>query len=288
LDFKTGIALQDGTLVNLHTVRDPFGGVCIGAYIYPTGQVGDAPKGVTLEQVQRTLRLCYARWGTLPQEMQTDGENNLAAQRRFNDFPTRFTLWLKGLNIEHLIIRPGRPTDNAEVERCHRTINDYAIVGNEKFNIQDLQTILNQAVDELAFELPSKAKGCNGRPPVEAHPELLQQPRPFSSEWELAFFDMQRVDVFLASRTWTRLASKNGQIFLGAQRYSIGRAHARKDILIRFGPNNRQLVFFDLEQPEFEIKRWAVKGLKVTDLTGKINGSGNLTPQQLPLPFNRA
>ena len=42
-----------------------------------------------------------------------------------------FTLWLAGLGMARLVIRPASPADHAELERCHRTLNDYAIIGNE-------------------------------------------------------------------------------------------------------------------------------------------------------------
>ncbi len=50
---------------------------------------------MTLEQVRSFLRLCFARWRTLPEEIQTAGEAVLigAAEQRF---PSVFTLWLRG------------------------------------------------------------------------------------------------------------------------------------------------------------------------------------------------
>jgi len=43
LDFKMSIALQDGSQVNLHTVRDPVGAACLDAVITPAGRVGQGP-----------------------------------------------------------------------------------------------------------------------------------------------------------------------------------------------------------------------------------------------------
>jgi hypothetical protein len=277
-----GIALQDGSQVNLHTVRDPVGAACLGAVLSVAGRVGQAPKRVTEEQARATLRRCFARWGTLPREVQTDGEPSLVGQAQ-GDFPSSFTLWLKGLGIEHLVIRPGRPTDNAEVERCHRTVNDYAIIGNEKADLDILQAILDEAVDELDFELPSRAKGCAGRPPVEAHPELLQAPRPFQPELELAYFDLRHVDTYLATLTWERTVGKTGQIDLGGHRYTVGRPYARRRVVIQFDPTDRHFVFYDPDQPKVEIRRRPALGLDVTDLTGLATWPTGLGPQQLPL-----
>lgn len=284
IDFKMGIPLQDGTLVNLHTVRDPVGAACIGAFVFAAGRVGQKPKNATLEQVQAVLRSCFAQWKTLPDEVQSDGEPILVG-RCEDPFPSTFSLWLKGLGIDHLVIRSGRPTDNAEVERCHRTVNDYAIVGNERASIPQLQQILAQAVHELNWELPSRAKGCQGCPPIEAHPELLQPRRPFQAEHELALFDLNRVDAYLTTFTWERKASITGQIYLGSRRYTVGSSYARHQILIRFSAEDRHLVFYDAASPEEEISRRPTQGVDVRDLTGLAKPPAGLVPQQLPLPW---
>ncbi len=286
IDFKMGIALKDGILVNLHTVRDPVGETCLGAFVFSAGKVGQQPKKVTLKRVRSVLRACFARWSTLPDEVQTDGESVLIGQPQ-DTFPSTFTLWLKGLGIDHLVIRPGKPTDNAEVERCHRTINEYAIVGNEDVDVTQLQGILDEAVYELAFELPSRAEGCAGLPPLIAHPELLQPRRPFRPEYELATFDLKRVDAYLATFTWERRVGKTGQITLGGrhQYYSVGRPYARHQVLVRFDPADRHFVFYDANSPEEEIGRQPARGLDIADLTGLEAWPIGPGPQQLPLPL---
>lgn len=283
VDFKVEIALANGVWVNLHTVRDPVGEACIGAFVI-SGQAGRKTKRVTLEQVRSVLRTCFARWGTLPAEVQTDGEPALIGQPQ-DTFPSRFTLWLKGLGIAHLVIRAGRPTDNAEVERCHRTVNDYAIIGNEGASVARLQDILDQAMHELNWQLPSQAEGCQGLTPIAAHPELLEPPRPFQPEHELASFDLRRVDAYLATFIWERKVGKTGQTEIGAQRYSVGRAHARSQVLVRFDPEDRHFVFYRADDPDKEIARRRAKGLDVADLTGLIPWPAGLAPQQLPLPL---
>lgn len=284
VDFKMGLALSDGSQVNLHTVCDPVGEVCLGAVIFPAGQVGQVPRKVTAADVRTTLRRCFARWQTLPAEVQTDGETTLSSHRQ-NDFPTDFTLWLTGLGIVHKVIRPARPTDNAEVERCHRTINEYAVIGNENQLREDLQITLAEAVEELAFELPSRAEGCAGRPPIQAHPELLQPSRPFQPELELAHFNLKRVDAYLATLTWQRQSSPNGQVSLGGHRYFVSRAHSKRPISIRFDPADRHLVFFEPDQPDQEICRRPARNLEVEDLTGLAPWPTDLVPQQLVLPL---
>ena len=284
LDFKLGIPLPDSTLANLHTARDPVGEACIGAMLSPAGKAGRKPQPVSLEQVRSGLRRCFAQWHTLPDQVQTDGESALLGHPA-QLFPSVFTLWLKGLGIEHVITRPATPTDNAEVERCHRTVNDYAIVGNEQADLTQLQAILDQAVHELNYELSSRAAGCAGRAPITAHPELLQPRRPFQPEHELALFDLQRVDAYLATFTWPRIVGKTGQIEVGRDTYSVGRSWARRSVQVRFDPADRHFVFEDADEPHEEIRRRPAKGLDVADLTGLAEWPAGLGVQQLPLPF---
>jgi hypothetical protein len=284
IDFKLGIRLDNGCYVNLHTVRDPVGEACIGAFVFPAGKQGRAPRNPQMENARCALRTCFSRWQTLPDEIQSDGDTVLVGNHR-ESFPTVFTLWLKGLDVVHLVTRPATPTDNSEVERCHRTVNDYAIVGHENASVLELQSILDRRVYELNFELSSRAEGCLGRPPVTAHPELLQPRRPFQPEHELALFDLKRVDAYLTGFTWQRKVGKTGQIEVGRHRYSVGRAYSRRSVLIRFDPADRHFVFYDIDDPEVEIRRRPAKGLHVADLTGLAPWPGGLGIQQLPLPL---
>jgi hypothetical protein len=292
LDFKVNITLGDGTAVDLHTVRDPVGEACIGAVIHVTEQVNKRTKRVPMEDARSTLRRSFDFWNTLPDEVQTDGEPTLVVTSE-DAFPSTFTLWLRGLGIVHLVIRAGRATDNAEVERGHKTVSDYAIVGNEKHSVVELQSILDDAVLELAFDLPSRAEGCAGRTPIEAHPELMDPRHPFRAEHELALFDLKRVDAFLSTFTWTRKVGKTGQIYIGGQHqaYSVGRDYARQEVLVRFDPTDRHFVFYlhqsergELEELQ-EIGRRPARNLEVEDLTGLALWPDGLVPQQLPLPL---
>jgi hypothetical protein len=285
VDFKTDIVLQDDTTAHLHTVYDPVGETCIGTNLFEVEKAVTRTKRVPMEQARATLRKCFGLWNTLPDEIQTDGESTLVV-RKGDAFPSTFTLWLAGLGIRHLVTRPGKPTDNAEVERCHRTINDYAVVGNEDLPASDMRRVLDQAALDLAFDLPSRAEGCGGKPPVQAHPELMLPRRSFRPERELGTFDLKRVDAFLSTFTWTRKVGKTGQISLGAQeRYCVGRAFARREVLIRFDPTDRHFVFFDPQAPEDEIGRRPARNLEVYDLTGYISWPEGLLPQQLPMPL---
>lgn len=283
-DFKMGIPLDDGTQVNLHTIRDPVGEVCIAAVVTPAGPQGRKPRRVTLRAAQNTVRKGFARWHTLPEALQTDNEAVYVGDTA-RDFPGLFTLWLVGLGIEHWVIRPGKPTDNAEVERCHQTLYNYAIAGCDASNQPHLQACLDRAVDELAFDLPSQAAGCAGRPPVAAHPELLQPQRLFALEQELATFDLKRVDAYLAGCLWQRTVGHTGQICIGGwhQYYSVGRTYAGHQVMVCFDPTDRNFVFFEAQAPYAEIGRPPARNLTTSDLTGLSDPESAIGPQQLAL-----
>jgi hypothetical protein len=282
MDFKIGIVLQNGRQVNLHTVRDPFGAACIGAVLHDAGKAGRRPRQITMEQTRYTLRRCFAFWNTLPERLQTDNQTGLVAVRQSNDFPTIFTLWLVGLGVEHVFIRSGHPTDNAEVERCHRTLTEYAIVGNQDLSQAQLQQTLDLSMHALNFELASQAHACHGKTPIEAHPELLMPVRSFHPEWETACFNLSQVYAYLADFSWERTVSQVGRIDLGAHRYSVGVKYARKRITIHFEPATCELAFY--YEQDF-IRRRPALGLSMEDLTGLGNPKASLGPQQLLLPL---
>ena len=175
---------------------------------------------------------------------------------------------------------------DAEVERWHRTLNEYVIVGNEHLSPNELEQALVQGLDELLYERPSWAKDCAAQPPAVAYPELFAPPQPFRAEHELAHFVLQRVDDYLASMSWRRRASAHGQVVIGQQRrYSIGRQHGNKKVLVRFDPSDRHFVFFDKAEPNEELARRPARGLEVSDLTGIDEWPFGRGLQQLPLPL---
>lgn len=283
VDFKVGIPFGEHQWLHLHTVRDPFAGAYIGAMLFA---VPGARSQVRPEHVRSTLRHCFQHWGTLPECIQTDGETGLVnLHQQQAPFPTAFTLWLVGLGIEHAVIR--HVTQNGAVERCHRSLHDYVLVGNQDTSLDQLQARLAQALEELNADLPSRAQGCDGQPPLVAHPELREPRRPYQLDHELALFDLRRVDRYLTTQTWQRKTDANGVVPLGGRtsRYSVGRAYAHQLLNIHFDPTDRHFVFSDLSDPPITLRRRPARHLDAAYLTGLANAPSDLGPQQLPLPL---
>ena len=284
IDFEVKIHLECGETVQLHTVTDPFSGAHIGAYLYLSGP---HTSRVPLADVQTSLRACFTEWGTLPEEVQTDGEPVLAATPV--ELPTEFTLWLAGLGINHRRIAAGRPTENGSVERDHRTLDAYSLQGQLHLSRAELQAYLNQCRADLNAGYPSRAKGCGGKPPLLAHPELLQPLHAYQPGYEELLFDLKRVDAFLATFRWERKVGKMGQITIGGEkeRYSVGRAWAHQFVQIRFDPATRDFVaHFPDEMGQLqEIKRWPARNLEAHHLLWPGEPPPAHYPQQLALPI---
>jgi hypothetical protein len=95
------------------------------------------------------------------------------------------------------------------------------------------------------------------------------------------------MDAYLAKFTWQRKVGKTGQITLSGahEYYSVGRAYARQQVLVRFDPVDRHYVFFLPADPETEIGRRPARNLDLADLTGIATWPVGLGVQQLFLPF---
>lgn len=280
VDFKVDIQLTNGQWVHLYTARDPVGAAYAGAKLYPA----DRKKSrVTCQQVMDFLRDSFAQSGR-PEEIQTDWERVLRPAPGDN-FPSLFTLWLRGLDIIHIDPRPGVATDEAEVERSHRTVYDYYIVDMLDQPVDQIQQGLSLACHELNYEYPSRAHGCQACPPVVAHPELLQPPRSFDPQFELAYFDLARMDAYLATFTFERKVGKMGQVSLGWDhtRYCVGRAWAGQTVSIRFDPCDRSYVISHQDQL---LCRCKAKQLEIDDIVGFSTSTPCPKPQQLPLPLH--
>ena len=286
IDYKMAIPTVDGKLINLVDLRDPVGAAIIGCFSHIAGEKDQRCRYLTWPQVRHDVRVCLARWGTLPDRIQTDNEAVFIGKPHSN-FPSAFVLWMKGLGIDHVAIRPGCPTDNAEVERQHRTVYEYSLAGCTT-PAAGLQLVLDQGLHDLNQEMPSQAQGCHGQPPLTAHPQLLQPRRPFSAEQELAHFDLALVDAYLATFTWLRKVGKKGQVNLGGrqEKYMVGKTYAGQQVVARFDPAGRQIVFSDRESKE--IRRYPCRGLGISELTGLDTWPEDLGVQQprLPLDFS--
>jgi hypothetical protein len=292
MDPKESVPVAGVGVVTFNQARDEFGRATVMHRIHPAEGSEQQIVKLNTAQVQQDCRIAFTQWG-LPDAIQTD-RASIFVDADPTPFPTQLTLWWIGLGIEHRLIPRHTPKRNGSVERGHRTLNERTLVG-QRFNGADhLQNQVDADWHELNAECPSRAKGCHGKPPLVAHPELLVPRRPYQPEWELELFDLKRMDDYLAKQTWTRTVSQVGQVSLGSHRYGLGVAWAGQTVTVRFDPEQRQFVFTQVRpetkhgyrRPELPPVRRNAQGLTVEGLTGLPAALEELPVRQLMLPLS--
>ena len=235
-------------------------------------------------EIRSVLRLAFTEWQTLPEQVRTDNELCLGGHPN-DPFQSKLTLWLCGLGVAHEFILPHRPTYQAQVERNHRTLNDLTLNEESRSDLPAFQRALDREHSTCNYDSPARASDCRGAPPLQAHPELLNSPRPYRPECELAPFDIQHIYDRLATLTLERKVNANGVVSAGGHTYSIVHKHAGKTVQVCCDPATREWFFRDSTNAEQEIARRPVKNLNVALLTGlEEQPIAVAAPIQLTLP----
>lgn len=291
MDAKESVPVAGVGVVTIHQARDEFGRATVMHRVHPAERPDQRIVKLSTEQVQQDCRIAFSQWG-LPDAIQTD-RAPIFLDKDPSPYPTRLTLWWVGLGIEHRLIPRHTPKRNGTVERSHRTLDERTL-SNQAFNGAEA---LQQQVDadwyELNTECPSRAKGCDGLPPLVAHPELLSPRRPYQPEWELTLFDLNRVEAYLTQYKWLRSVSQVGQVSLGGYRYGLGVAWAGQTVTLHFDAAARQFVFTQLRpdpkpdprHPQLAPVRLTAQGLRSEDLTGLSVALAELPTRQLMFPL---
>jgi len=291
MDAKESMQISGVGLVSFNQARDEFGRVTVMHRVHAEPERARQLARLTSETAFQDCRIAFTQWG-MPDAIQTD-RDTIYVDSGKSPFPNRIVLWWVGLGIEHRLIPRRTPKRNGTVERSHRTLKERTL-DNQKFeSAEELQKRVDADWHELNYECPSRAKGCNGKPPLVAHPELLTSHRPYRPEWEHELFDLKRVDAYLAEFTWIRTCTSVGQLRMRKLRYSLGYAWAHQDVSATFDPEQRQFVFTQIRsetrkgkrQPKLDPVRRDAKNLSVEDITGLADALNDLPTQQLMLPL---
>jgi hypothetical protein len=292
LDAKESVPIPGLGATTFNQARDAFGRVTVMHRIHPAEKPDQRIVKLSAAQIQQDCRIAFTQWG-LPDAIQTD-RASIFVDADLSPFPTRLRLWWVGLGIEHRLIPRHTPKRNGSVERAHRTLNERTLVGQQYDRAAELQSQVDADWPELNAECPNRARGCDGQPPLLAHPELLRPRRPYRPEWELDIFALSRVHSSLAEQTWTRTVSENGQVSLGGTHYNVGRAWAEQTVTVSFDAARGQFVFTHVRVQRAAGRRLAVlapiyrdaKGLSVEDVTGLPAALSELPERQLMFPLS--
>jgi len=271
MDAKEGI-LVGAERVNVQEIRDIFSGLMITSQAFVT-TTSTHWRRLSRAEHQQVLRLAFSQWG-MPLEVQTDNDGEFANPHDLT-FPSPFTLWLEGLGVRHVLSRPHRPTDQAQIERHHRSQGDFVWKDQTFARVEQLQQALEQQCDLYNLAYPSQAAHCHGSPPLSVFPTARTTGRPYHPDLEWEMFDLKRVDAFLAQFVWTRKVSKNGVVHITDDYYILGCAWKGQSVSIRFLPDSRSFRFEDAKGAL--IKILPALGLEKEHLIGSI-------PAHFPLP----
>ena len=64
---------------------------------------------------------------------------------------SQLTLWLHGLGVVHPFSRPGTPTDQAQIERTHRTLDNLTGILDGWADLRSLQARLDAECEQYNF-----------------------------------------------------------------------------------------------------------------------------------------
>lgn len=271
MDAKEGIPVG-AERVNVQEIHDTYSGLMIISQAFVT----TTPKRwrrLSRSEHQQALRLGFIKWG-LPLEVQTDNDGEFVNPED-PTFPSPFTLWLVGLGVRHVLSRPHRPTDQAQVERSHRTQGDFVWKDTTFERVEQFQQALDQQCDLYNQAYPSQSAHCHGAPPLAVFPAARATGRPYQLDLEWEMFDLKRVDAFLAQFVWTRKVAGNGTVHIANYYYILGRNWKGQSVSIRFLADTRSFLFQDPKGALITIL--PAQGLDKEHLIG-------LIPSHFPLP----
>jgi hypothetical protein len=278
--MQEGLRFGHEQRATLCTIRDPFSGAILASRAFDTTR-GHHWRKLTDAEIQQVLRAAFAEWGTLPQRLQTDNEVVLAGTAS-DPFPTRLTLWLAALGVEHHFIHPHCPTEQAQVERTHRTLAGWLYPTEQYPDLAALQRALDHERELYNTKYPVRASGCAGLPPRLAYPSLGWARRPYSIGREGGQLDWGRVDAVLARLKLERRVSTTGRVSIGRQLYTLGRRYSQQQVRVEYDPATRTWVFTLSDGSEV---RRVTKGLTLAWLRGPVPlRAEEDAPRQLALP----
>lgn len=279
MDSRGQERVPDIGIVALVNLCDQFSKAKIRSYPCVVGQKR-ATRRPRTEDYQLVLRLSFTEWG-LPDRIAVDHDSVFYDNTCKSPFPTRFHLWLLALSVDLAFGRPGRPTDQATVERSHQTWAWQALEGQTFTEWDRLHAYLEQRRHFLNYRLPCSTLG--NLPPLVAHPEALRPRRLYRPEWEVELLDLSRVYAYLAKGQWFRQVSKVGTASLGQQIYGLGVLWSGESVEVTFDPEDKHLIFRSADGER--TKRLPLKGVSIANLMGEMGSLVNLNHFQLALPF---
>ena len=191
-----------------------------------------------VEKVQEHLIEEFIKWG-MPEAIKVDHGRPLGDPTGQTVPP--LALWLIGMDVRVIYIRPATPTDNPKVERMQGVTANWA-EPHRCHGLDHLQERLDLAVEIQREHYHSRSCGRKSR--IQCYPQLTQKGRRFDP----LDFQYQRIYQYLKDFSWTRKVSKKGQFEIFGAVRSAGVKFHNTSINIRLDPNKEAFIIMDHEK----------------------------------------
>jgi len=228
---------------------------------------------------QLALRRAFLQYG-LPGGLSLDHDSAFFDNTSASPYPSQLHLWAIALGVTVRFITLGRPTEHGFIERTHQLVDHQAFFGVEFPDPAALQSALNQRVDFLNRDYPSRSLAH--RAPLIASPTASHSGRSYRPDREAELLDLQRVYDYLARHRWFRQVTAQGQFTLGTQRYGLGKAWAKQTVEIHFDPHSHEFVCYAEDGQRFQ--QLTPQGLTNPALMGELH-MVQFAPYQYAFPW---
>lgn len=143
------------------------------------------------------------------------------------------------LGIEVIWNRPATPEDNAKVERAQGILGKW-VQAQTCENLKQLKQRIDQAI--LCHNTYYPVSRLKGKTRLEVFPAINKHSNRVFNPKDL---QIQRVLDKIASQSWRRTVSKNGQVEIYRQRFSVGPKYGAQRVSIKLDPRDNQWMVFD-------------------------------------------
>jgi hypothetical protein len=272
-----GVEYYEGVgWIRMINIKDVFSHVYVGSFPVLVATKDHSP---TTSDYQCALRLAFSAFG-MPEHIQSDNGSIFHENRSTSSFPTIFHLWLVALGITFSFARCRQPTDQADVERSHRTLFNQVLRKEPFKNWQHLFEFVQQRRDVLNLTLPCQTIQ---KPPLVAFPQAIHSSRYYVALKEFDLLDLERVFTFLKPCEWFRLVAPNHTLSLGGQLYSIREALPKQQLRITFDVISQNLLFHNDKEL---IAQKAIKAISKERIAGQEHADFAMPFAQLAFPFD--
>lgn len=269
-----GVCKVEGVgLVSLINIGDPFSHIRT-SWACPNKRKASCP------DYQLALRRAFFCFGK-PLVISLDHDSAFFDNTTASPFPSVLHLWLLAMEVDVRFLEHRPPREHAFIERSHQIVHRQAVQG-QSFSPADFQPYLDQRLAFLNQLYPSRS--LNGQAPLVAYPRASHSGREYRPEWEEDRLNLQKVFIYLSQQTWFRETSSKGQLFLGAQRYGLGKDWCQQVVRVTFDPNSQEYLCSSLDASRTQ--RLKAQGLTKKDLMAELNMAAGFSHHQYAFPWS--